>query len=321
MDSLRAAYWNRTFSHSSLNNLGKILTLLLVLAVAAGASAAPVLSRVSCTRNAYSAAATDACSVYLVSKTSSRFHVTLTSNNPAIAVPSNVTVKPGAMSTGFSATVSGVTTVQTATITAQAGGIATTYNITLSPASASPALTLNATSISFGAVVVNSATTQTVMLTSSGTAAVTVNSVAVTGGGFSVSSMSLPTTLNPGQTAIVTLTFAPSSVGSATGQLTVGSNSSANPTMTVSLSGTGDPHQVDLSWLAPTGSTTPITGYNVYRSTGGTGSFALVNSVGTQTAYTDLNVQSGQSYDYYVTSVDSSSMESLPSNTTAISVP
>jgi fibronectin type 3 domain-containing protein len=91
--------------------------------------------------------------------------------------------------------------------------------------------------------------------------------------------------------------------------------------MTVGLSGTGDPHQVDLSWIAPTGSSTTIAGYNVYRAPSGTGSFAQVNSMDTQTGYIDSAVQSGQSYDYYVTSVDSASTESLPSNSTTVSIP
>jgi len=41
----------------------------------------------------------------------------------------------------------------------------------------------------------------------------------------------------------------------------------------------------------------------------------------TQTAYTDTGVQGGQSYIYYVTSVDSSGVESAPSNTTTVTVP
>jgi len=65
----------------------------------------------------------------------------------------------------------------------------------------------------------------------------------------------------------------------------------------------------------------PISGYNVYRAVGGTTSFAVVNSMDTQTAYTDSSVQAGQSYNYYVTTVDSSGAESAPSNTTSVTVP
>jgi fibronectin type 3 domain-containing protein len=145
--------------------------------------------------------------------------------------------------------------------------------------------------------------------------------VAVTGSGFAVTPVSLPATLNPGQTMNIALTFDPLAVGAATGQLTVTSNSSTNSTATVGLSGTGNPHQVMLSWGAPSGSSDPITGYNIYRASGGTTSFAVLNSMDAQTAFTDTNVQSGKSYDYYVTSVDSTGLESTPSNTTTVTVP
>jgi hypothetical protein len=184
-----------------------------------------------------------------------------------------------------------------------------------------PALTVNATSIAFGGMVVNNSTTQTVTLTSSGTAAVTVNSIAVTGTGFSASAVSLPATLNPGQTVTLTLTFDPTAVGSVTGKLTISSTASTNPTVTVPLSGTGNPHEVDLSWQAPSGSSVTITGYKVYRAPSGTSSFAMLNSVDSQTAYSDTSVQSGQTYNYYVTSVDSAGMESAPSNTTTVAIP
>jgi fibronectin type 3 domain-containing protein len=148
-----------------------------------------------------------------------------------------------------------------------------------------------------------------------------VNSVSVSGSGFTVSQVSLPAKLNPGQSLNLTLTFDPSAVGAATGQLTVNSTSSTNPTASVSLTGTGNPHQVMLNWNPPTGSTDPITGYKVYRAPGGTNSFAVVNSADAQTSYADTNVQSGQSYNYYVTSVGSSGVESSPSNTTTVSIP
>jgi hypothetical protein len=181
---------------------------------------------------------------------------------------------------------------------------------------------VNATTVAFGSVVVTHSTTQTVTLTSSGTAAVTVNSVAATGSGFSASpAATLPATLNPGQTLSVTLTFDPTVVGAASGQLTITSTASTNPTVTIALSGAGNPHQVNLSWVAPSGSSDPVAGYNVYRAASGSGAFALLTSVGAQTTYVDTSVQSGNSYDYQVTSVDSSGKESTPSNKTTATIP
>jgi hypothetical protein len=284
-----------------------------------GTSVAPTVSALSCGSTSITGSLTDTCTVSLSgSAPTGGQSVSLNSSSSAVTVPASITVPATATSASFSASVAAVTSAQTATLTASSGGTSKSASLQLN--AATPLLSLNASSISFGAIVVN-ATTQTVTLTSSGTAAVTVNSVAVTGSGFSVSPVSLPATLNPGQTINITLTFDPTAVGAATGQLTVTSNSSTNSTANVSLSGTGNPHQVALSWAAPGSSTDPIAGYNVYRAAGSTSSFAVVNSMNAQTAYTDSNVQSGQSYNYYVTSVGSSGVESAPSNTTTVTVP
>ena len=321
MRSSNPVFWILNSSSFSINNFGKNLTILILLAAAAGASAAPALSGISCASNAYSGASTDACSVSLTSTTSRWFRVTLTSNNPAVTVRSGVAVRPGAMAAGFNAIVASVATTQVATITAVAGGISTTFNITISPSTATEALSVSGTSLGFGSVLVNTAVSQPVVLTSTGTAPVTVNSASVSGNGFSVSGATLPATLNRGQSLTLNVQFDPGATGSYTGQLTVSSNSPTDPILTVSLSGTGGPHEVDLTWNAPSGSSDPITGYKVYRAPGGTSSFAVVDSMDTQTSFTDSGVQGGQSYSYYVTSVDSSDVESSPSNTTTVTVP
>jgi hypothetical protein len=149
-----------------------------------------------------------------------------------------------------------------------------------------------------------------------------VNSASVTGNGFSVSGSSFPVTLNPGQTLTLNVLFTPTAAGSFTGQLTITSNSSSNPTATFALSGTGTSHEVDLSWNAPASSSDPVAGYNVYRAPGGTTSYQRLNSspVGS-TNYTDYAVTGGQAYVYIVKSVDSSGVESTPSNTTTSTVP
>ena len=53
-------------------------------------------------------------------------------------------------------------------------------------------------------------------------------------------------------------------------------------------------HHVDLSWHAPSSSPLPIEGYKIYRSTGGSSTYQLLNSsIGAQTTYVDSTVQSG----------------------------
>jgi fibronectin type 3 domain-containing protein len=134
----------------------------------------------------------------------------------------------------------------------------------------------------------------------------------------------LPVTLNQNQAATLSVEFDPTTAGSATGQLTIKSNSSTNPTATISLSGTGQAsaYLISLTWQAPSSPSDPIAGYHVYRSPNGSSSYELVGSVtDTQLAYSDNGVQNGQTYDYIVKSVDSSGIESVPSNTAMVAVP
>ena len=187
-----------------------------------------------------------------------------------------------------------------------------------------PTLSISAASIGFGDVVLNTPTAQSVTLTSTGTGSVTVNSATVTGTGFSFSGASFPLTLNPNQSVTLSVQFDPTAAGTATGSLTIVSTSSTNPTTIVSLSGTGvaDSYSVNLTWDAPTGSADPVVGYDVYRAPSGGSSYQLLNAeVVTATAYTDAAVQSGQTYDYIVESVDASGVTSVASNTAAIAIP
>jgi Abnormal spindle-like microcephaly-assoc'd, ASPM-SPD-2-Hydin len=106
-------------------------------------------------------------------------------------------------------------------------------------AATSPQLTLSTSTLSFGSVTVNSSSTQSLALTSSGTSPVTVNSASISGAAFSIVGATLPATLNPGQSMTLQLQFKPTAAGSATGSLTLSSNSTSNGTAVVSLSGTG----------------------------------------------------------------------------------
>jgi len=78
-------------------------------------------------------------------------------------------------------------------------------------------------------------------------------------------------------------------------------------------------HSVDLSWSP---STSTVAGYNVYRSTQANGSYLRINpAVITATAFTDLQVQSGNAYYYATTAVDANGFESGYSNVTQADIP
>lgn len=290
------------------------------MATAAAVASAQSLDRISCVTKSYSSTGTDTCRAFLTTTTNTHLYIALSSNNPAVVVPSQIMVSYYAASKGFYPTISSVTKPQTAIITARLNGVSKSFSISLAPASTSaPAMSVNATSIGFGSVAVNTPQEQALKLSSTGTAALTVNSAAITGTGFSISGATFPATLAPGQSMTLQVRFDPTKAGAFSGQLSIASNAS---TRSIPLTGTGATHQVELSWSEPAPTANRIVAFNVYRAPSGSSAFARVNLSPDQTAtFTDANVQSGTAYDYKVTSLDSAGLESSPSNKISVNVP
>jgi hypothetical protein len=201
-------------------------------------------------------------------------------------------------------------------------GSTSTVSLTGSGIVPDPVLTLSSTSLSFGDDPVGTAATQSVSLTSTGNTAVTVSSANLAGTGFSFSGATFPVTLNPSIGVSVQVKFDPTAVGVASGTLTFKSNSATGSTSTVSITGTGTTvkHQVTLDWSAPSNSPVPVTDYRVYRATGTSSSYQLLDST-SSTSYLDQSVQANTGYKYYVTSVDSAGSQSGPSNRISVIVP
>lgn len=118
------------------------------------------------------------------------------------------------------------------------------------PDSAVPTLSVRESSVQFGSVLLNTIASQSVSFTSSGSAPVTIDSATLSGTGFALSGASFPLTLNEGQTANLVVQFLPVTIGQATGQLTVSSNSSAASKEIISLSGTGTTVPASLNSLS-----------------------------------------------------------------------
>jgi hypothetical protein len=275
----------------------------------------------TCSSTTITGAGTDSCTVTLNSAAvSSGVSVNLSSSNAMVTVPATVTVAANATSAVFTAKVSSCSSAQTVTLSASASSV--TKSIALQLKAAASTLSINASSVAFGDVTVNTAVTQSVILTSTGAVAVTVNAPAITGTGFTLAGGTRAITLNPGQTATLNVQFDPSAAGTATGQLTITSNSSTNGTVVLGLSGTGESYAVDLSWDAPSSSTDPVAGYNVYRALSGTTAYQQLNSsADTQVAFVDSTVQAGLTYDYMIESVDASGVKSVASNIAAVTIP
>ena len=99
------------------------------------------------------------------------------------------------------------------------------------------ALTAGSSSLSFGNVTVGNSSTLPETITNSGGTSVTLTAVAA-GAGYSVTGLSLPTTLAAGQSASFSVMFSPQSTGKSSVNLAV-TNDSTAPTFSIPLSGTG----------------------------------------------------------------------------------
>ena len=114
-----------------------------------------------------------------------------------------------------------------------------TATVSLTGTVATPGqLTASTSSLNFANVQVGGSLTLMDSLTNTGGTSVTISQATLTGAGFSISGLNAPLTLNPGASVTFSAVFAPQLAANASGSIGVSSNAS-NPTLTVSLSGTG----------------------------------------------------------------------------------
>ena len=183
-------------------------------------------------------------------------------------------------------------------------------------------LAVSPSTLAFGNVTVGSNSTLTGTLTAS-TADVTVSSASWNGQGYSVSGITFPVTVNAGKSLNYSVNFDPQTSGSIPGSISFVSNASNSPS-NQTLSGSGGSgnqsgHSVSLNW-DPSSST--VSGYNIYRSSQSGGPYAKLNpALLSSTNYSDSTVQSGTTYYYVATAVNSSNVESSYSNQATAAVP
>ena len=144
---------------------------------------------------------------------------------------------------------------------------AVTLNLPVQPAPL-PMLTVAPANLSFGDVTLNTASMQSVTLSSTGTGPVTINWASLSGSGFTMNGAAFPVTLNPGLAITLGVQFNPQAAGPATGQLLINSNSSVSPAVATPLSGAGvapialfvSPASVSLTTAATRQFTASVTG-------------------------------------------------------------
>jgi hypothetical protein len=200
--------------------------------------------------------------------------------------------------------------LQFSVVVSNSAGTVTSKTAILTIGSATLLLNASTTSLSFGKVSVSHSSDRNLTLTNVGTSNVTISKVSVTGAGFNASGGASGLILSPQQSTTVRATFAPSTTGTHTGTITVSSNAKNSPA-TIALSGIGvvpAAHSVSLSWNS---SDSGVVGYNIYVGSISGGPYSKLTATPVNgTAYVDDSVQSGRTYYYVATSVNSTNVES-----------
>ncbi len=126
----------------------------------------------------------------------------------------------------------------TLTVSSDASNPSLTVAVSGTAAASPGQLSANPTSLNFGSVTIGSNQSLSATISNSGGSSVSISNVAISGTGYTLSGITTPLTLNPGQSTDFSVKFAPTASGTANGSVTITSDAS-NPTLTVSLSGSG----------------------------------------------------------------------------------
>jgi hypothetical protein len=233
---------------------------------------------------------------------------------------------PYTLAAGGSASLSVIFTPSTAgtdsaTLSLSSNASDPTVGVSLTGSGTTSSGTLGVTpgSMSFGSITIGTTQTQSGSLTASG-GSVTVSSSSSSNSAFTLGGVTLPVTLAAGQNLPFTVTFAPTSTATASANISFFTSNSTSASETASGSGATIQHTVDLSWSAST--STSISGYNVYRGTVSGGPYTRITSaLDFSLNYSDSTVQSGKTYYYVTTAVDSSGAESSYSSQVQAVIP
>jgi hypothetical protein len=250
-----------------------------------------------------------------VNETGSAFSVS------GFTLPLNVNAgQQTTITVGFLPTVAG-TVPGNISIVSNAPTSPTSVGLSGTAVAATLTLGINPTSLSFGNVTTGtSSAAQTVTITNTGNSSVTISQINLSAD-YSMTGGSAPVTLTPSQNLTLGVRFSPTTAVTVNGSISIVSNAAGSPA-TVSLLGTGVApvqHSVALTWNA---STSTVSGYNVYRGTVSGGPYTKINpSLVAVLNYTDSTVQSGTTYFYVTTAVDSSGNESAYSNEVSATIP
>ena len=158
---------------------------------------------------------------------------------------------------------SGTLTLQTSN-GLSSGQVALTGSATTGPQQ----IGVSSASLNLGSAMVGTTAKGTLTITNAGGANLILSLISVSGGSFGVSGMTTPNTITPGNSAVLTVSFSPTSAGTDSGSITITSNDPQTPTTIITLAGTAT-----LAPVAPTITTPPA---NQTVTAGQTASFTVV---------------------------------------------
>jgi hypothetical protein len=189
---------------------------------------------------------------------------------------------------GFSPSLAGSSTGSVTVVSNASNSPAT---ISLAGTGVQPQISVVPTSVNFGNVTVGITNTQSVTVSNPGSANLSITQATVSGTGFALSGVTLPLTLVPGSSAVLTVSFTPASASSTTGALTLVSNAPNSP-LSVMLSGTGVSQVLQLS-----ASPTALSFGSVTIGSSGTQAVTLTNTGNSAVTLSQISV-AGTGFSY-----------------------
>ncbi len=143
----------------------------------------------------------------------------------------------------------------TGTLTLQTDNGAASGQVALAGVATTPPqqISVSSTTLNLGSAIVGTTANGSLTLTNTGGANLIISLISVSGGPFGVSGITTPSTVVPGGSATVNVSFIPKTAGIDSGSISITSNDPNAPTTTVGLTGTAT-----SSAVAPTITTQPV---------------------------------------------------------------
>jgi Abnormal spindle-like microcephaly-assoc'd, ASPM-SPD-2-Hydin len=139
-------------------------------------------------------------------------------------------------------------------------GSSTSLDIALSGTGVTPAtLTATPAGLTFTNITVGQNQSQTETVKNTGGMSATISQATVAGAGFSISGITTPVTLTPGQSASFSVIFTPQSAGNFSGSVAIASNAS-NPALDVMLTGSATTQSTGALGVSPVNAGSVVVG-------------------------------------------------------------